>query len=277
MKKIIVSLLLIFIGSSILSPVFAEDMNMAKTMEKKFEGRGRSATESGNSGPSTQSLEVLKKRANMMIDKRIESLKKLWTRVDANPKLDADSKAEVKKQIDEVVARLTALKTDVANATDTASVQALFKKVLDEKVYTNVMQKVQLLHLINKLSMLTTKLETLSTGLETLILNAEKEGKDVTTLKTNLASLKTQIATLKTTLAGAKTRISTASATDYKQTIIDVRGDILKVRLGLMQVKILIASIRIDLKKLNGASDDESITPTSTSSPSLTPTSPVGE
>jgi chromosome segregation ATPase len=161
-------------------------------------------------------ISKLKTRADAEIDRRIESLKKLITRLSDAKHLTADQKTSMTTDIQKLITDLTALKTKIAADTDIATLKPDVQSIVkDYRVYAIQLPKVHMAAVSDSLTAAITTLNALVTKLQTRIDEAKTQGNTVTTLQTALDDMKTKIADAQKKITQIEAAASALTPTGY--------------------------------------------------------------
>lgn len=244
----ILTILTIFLASAL--PSFAltprNEVIQEKIQERETIKASKAATKE-----ETQ-LTKIKERANKMIENRLTSLNNILTRIQNDRKLSSEDKASLTQQVNDVISKLTTLKTKINADTDVETARADAKSIVnDYKVFAMFEPKIRLLIVIGNLQTLSLKMSAILTRLQTFVNEQKSNGQNVVALQASLDDINTRLKTIDTKLADDKTKISAVTVTsDYKTTFVAVRQDLATVRSEFARIRNDIAQIRSSFKKL---------------------------
>lgn len=195
MRKIFsISLITVFLLTLVVSPAFAV------TRPEKMSSNAAVKT----ANLQDASIEKLKERATKEIDRRIESLNKLITRISEFKKLSAAQKTALTAQVQAEITKLTALKTKIAADTDLATLKTDIQSIVTAyRVYALFMPKIQILGAADRVQTTADTMSSQAATLEVKINEQQTAGQNVTELQTLLTDMKAKIADAKTQAQGA--------------------------------------------------------------------------
>jgi hypothetical protein len=151
-------------------------------------------------------MEARKARAPADIDRRIASLTKLETRINAMVRVSDATKASLKATIDAQIKVLTDLKAKIAADTDEATLKADMQSITKAyRIYMLVMPQGTILAAADRVSTTVDLMTTLDTKLDARISDAATAGKDVSALTSASIDLKAKLEIAKTDAASAVT------------------------------------------------------------------------
>ncbi len=205
-------------------------------------------------------IEKIKERANKEIDRRIEGLTKLKTRIDNMRRVATTTKTQIKATVDLQITNLTTLKAKIAADTDITVLRTDVKSITQTyRIYALIMPQVHILAAADRVMTTADTMTALGVKLQTRITETQTAGKDVTTLNTLLTAYNAKIADAKVQAQAAITL--TASLTPdnsdeakfqaNKKALTDARA---KLRLAEQDLKAARENARKiinELKKLN--------------------------
>lgn len=143
-------------------------------------------------------IEKLIERGESAIEKRIESLRKLKERL-ANARLvSAEVLASINASLDAEIAKLEALKADIASGTATSTLKADIKSIKkDFRIFMLVEPKAHIAASASRINAVVTQMNQLVVKLEARITEAKNAGTDVSAAETALADMKAKLADAK--------------------------------------------------------------------------------
>lgn len=145
------------------------------------------------------SMEKLKERADKEISRRIESLRKLITRISEFKKISSAQKTSLTAQVQAEIDKLTALQAKIAADTDLETLKTDVKSIVTAyRIYALFMPKIQILGSADRLQTTVDQMSSHAARLETKIGEQESNGQDVSELQTLLTDMKANIASAKT-------------------------------------------------------------------------------
>lgn len=200
MKKILILTILFLFLASLTTSVFAE--------ENLKEGRRFGAMNVGSKAAMREekmqqfteaNMERLKERAEKEINRRIESLNRLITRIGEFKKLNATQKSALTSQVQAEIDALEVLLTKIQADTDLETLKADVKSIVESyRIYALFMPKIQIMGAADRMLNVVDKMSSQAALLETKINDAGTGGSDVTELNALLADMEDKIADAKT-------------------------------------------------------------------------------
>jgi len=192
MKKIFsISLVAVFLFSVVVVPAFA-------ITTKPLDARSSSKAAEKKLARLDASMENLKERGEKEINRRLESLNKLLTRIAEFKKLSATQKAALNSQVQAEITKLNALLAKIQADTDVTTLQADVKSIVDSyRIYALFMPKIQILGASDRMLNTADLMSSQAAQLEVKINAKQTEGKNVADLLTLLADMKAKIADVK--------------------------------------------------------------------------------
>lgn len=153
---------------------------------------------------TAQRITKAKEQAQKEIDRRIQGLTKMSTRVDGMKRVSATGKTTVSATVQAEIAKLTALKAKVAASTDIETLRADIKSITQShRIYALIMPQSQIITAADKIVTTADSMTTLSTKLQTRITEAKAAGKDVSAQEAALVAFTAKLADAKVQAAAA--------------------------------------------------------------------------
>lgn len=189
-----------------------------------------------------QNVDNLKKKADQLIETRINSLNKLLQRMQGDKGLSADDQTFLSGEVRTNITNLTALKAKINSGTDINTVRADAKSIISKfKIFTIFEPRIRTLIMIGDLSALSAKTFSTTSKLQTLINTLKSQGKDVSTLQHLLDNINGDLAMINYKLAADKQSTRNSSTTSIFTT---VRKDLGTVRSEFTLIKKDITQMR---------------------------------
>jgi hypothetical protein len=143
--------------------------------------------------PSANKVDNLKERADREIQRRIEDLNRLITKINGLKKITDAQKSDFVNQVQAEITNLNTLKTKIDADTDLVTLKTDVQSIIKSyRIYLLFIPKINVLVAADSLDALSGKLSSLAAKLE-LRLNSSTDP-NTTTLKATLADMKTKIA-----------------------------------------------------------------------------------
>lgn len=254
MNKVYLAIIAILITTSLsfegTQKVFAADIaadNLIRDTNHMAAQASRAASRQDNE------LQHIIKKADMMINNRIDSLNKLKTRLQNDNKLSPEAKSNLSSDIQKIMDELIALKAKIDADPDVTTARNDVKQIVTNyHVYAVLEPKIRLLITLNNLQSLASHTQILVTQIQGLINNLQSQGKNVTGLNTLLGEVTTQLQTITTTITNDLNLVQNVSPTsDPKDTFIKVRKDIAQtIHQGFAKIRSDFAQMRIVFKQV---------------------------
>lgn len=218
-----------------------------------------------------RNLAEIIKRADTLIDIRINDLNSLITRIQNDTRLTEGEKQDFIKSVQDTISNLTTLKSkiDADSNLDTAltDIRQIYSSY---RVYEIFVPKTHMLLILNNLQEVAVKLKNTVSRLQNLIATLESQGKDVTILNGLVTDINSQL----TIIQNAITKdIQTTQAVDIStsnpgQALQQVKQDIQNtIRPAFQKIRSDITQIRQIVRALIPTTPTPSAMPTSTPSP----------
>lgn len=209
----------VFVFSLILTPTFAANTdvprNSSRAAEKKL-------------AVTDASMERLKAKAEKEINRRIESLSKLISRIGEMKKLTTAQKTALTSQVQAEITSLTNLLAKIKADTDLATLRADIKSIVDSyRIYALFMPKIQILGAADKVLNTADQMSSQAARLEAKINEKQTAGQNVTDLQTLLVDMKTKIIDAETQAQSAidiVTPLTPAGYPDNKSSLQSARA-----------------------------------------------------
>lgn len=197
----------------------------------------------------TNQLSNLKKRADQLIDNRINSLNRILQRIQNDSRLSADEKSSLSADVQTEISTLTSLKAKIDADTDITTARADAKSIITNfKVYAIFEPKLRILVIIDNLTGLSAKISSLTPKLQDLINNLKLNGKDVSKLQPLLDDVNSNLSTINSKLAADKQTVLAVSASSNPSVFAPVRQDLATVRAAFAQIRHDIGQMRVEFQ-----------------------------
>jgi hypothetical protein len=202
MKKILsINLIFVFIFSLVATPALAQ----GGVLKEKI----RNSSTAANIKERAQerqdaNMEKLKERAEKEINRRIESLNKLISRINEFKKLSSSQKASLTLEVQTEITSLTTLLAKIKADTDIETLKADVKSIVSSyRIYALFMPQIQILGAADRILNTADQMSSHAARLETKINEQQAKGQDVTDAQALLVDMKAKIANAKTQAQGA--------------------------------------------------------------------------
>lgn len=161
-------------------------------------------------------IENLKTKGAKEIDRRLNSLNKLITKINKIKRISADQKSQFLTEIQKNITELTNLKAKINADTDLETLRADVKSIVESyRIYAVFIPRIHILAGADAADIVTARLTALSTKLETRVAEAKTAGKNVADTESLLADMKAQIASAKTEINKAVESAISATPSGY--------------------------------------------------------------
>lgn len=237
MKKISIIFVLTLIVLSNCSSSFAiETLQTHPSLNSRTASSGSALTKDNLVLDKTADL---KSRGDLEIQRRIEALNKLITKINSFKKLTDAQKSDLTTQVQNQINSLNSLKTKIDADTDITTLRTDVKSIItDYRIFVFFIEDINIIAASERISSVLLNISAVSDKLKTRIIQAQTDGKDVTSLNTLLANMQTKITDATTLTNSAMTEVASLSATGYpgnKTTLIDART---KIRNAYEDIKV---------------------------------------
>ncbi|MDE2026875.1 MAG: hypothetical protein KGJ07_10415, partial [Patescibacteria group bacterium] len=237
MKKLLAIILLVIAGALSTQLVMAESVTMPSTQRAS-----RAAERQENT------LESLKARGDKLLTNRIDTLRKILTRVQNDKRLQPSDKSLLMSDINTTIANLTALQTKIdADTVITTTRSDVASIITSYRIYEIYEPKIFLLLVVDNLQTTDATLTSLSQKIQALFtklnITDPKSAAALTDMNTQLGAISTLLATDKTLHTNV-----TVSTTDPKSIFAQVRKDLTTVRADFAKIRSDIAQIRSSIR-----------------------------
>lgn len=195
MKKIVLAILFIFIFVLTPSLSFAiAPSDGAQTSTSSAKPRSEKAAD-----VQASKMEDLRGRGLAEIDRRVDALNKLISRIYGFKHLTPDQKTSLTSQVQAEIDNLTTLRAKIAADTDFESLKADVKGVVNSyRVYALFIPKIKILSAADVLLNAVEKFNMLYAELQAKVAAAKSAGGDVTALEEKLSSMQSKIESAQT-------------------------------------------------------------------------------
>lgn len=231
----------------IAAPVFAQDVRAG--IGARVDARVGSSTIRANAEAKMQTrITTAKERATQEIDRRIEKLNALNTRVQAMTHVSDTMKTNVASTISTEVSNLTALKAKIEAETEIEALKTDIKSIATSyRIFLLVIPQGHIQVASDKSMAAADSMTTLAGKLETRITEAQQAGSDVTALTSALVDMKAKV---------DSARVSAQAAVDATASLTPDNGDKTKMTANQAALKDARAKIQSALKDIQAARAD---------------------
>lgn len=203
-------------------------------------------------------LNQAKARGDNEIDRRIEALNKISTRIGEVKNISAGDKSALSAEIQTQVSALTALKSkldaDESTTTIKADIQSITKSY---RIYALVLPQISIMAAADRINTVADLITGVSTKVQVRVNAAQTAGKDVTTLQTALADILAKATDAKVQSQAATSLVATllpdngdaGVAASNKAALVSARA---KIKAGTADLE----AARKDIKKIIEALKD---------------------
>lgn len=244
MKKFLIATVLLFV---FVSPAFAlENTPTNPNSTLPFRTTAKLATRSAANVLQTQRIANLQTRAVKEIDRRINSLNELISKINSIKKISFNVKTQLITQIQTEIANLNTLKTKIQSDTTLDTLQTDVKSIITSfRVYAYFMPKITIMVAADKLNQTTENLSSISAKLQTRINEAKSKGMDTANLETLLTDLNNQIANANTQYQTAISQAESLTLPNYTD-----RSVFFNIRLEIVTGEKDLRAAILDAKKI---------------------------
>ncbi|HSW98284.1 MAG TPA: hypothetical protein VLF71_00430 [Candidatus Saccharimonadales bacterium] len=167
-------------------------------------------------GTEANRLQNIKTKGDAEIGRRLATLGKLFTNIDAATKLSASSKDALATEVSTEASALAALRTKLAGETTVAAAAADVQSMVSEyRVYALLVPKVQLVRAADDQQVAEQKLSDLATKLDARLSAAEKAGKNVGDLRVKLTDMAQNITNAQGISTSVESKVLPLQPSDY--------------------------------------------------------------
>ncbi len=214
-------------------------------------------------------MEKGQERGSSEIDRRIESLTNLKTRLASIKLLDATALATISANLDAEIAKLQSLKTQIQSDTSTSTLKDDVKSITQGlRIFAVVEPKARIAASASRINAVVTQMTALTTKLQARIDAAKTAGTDTTSAVTALADLQAKIADAKVQADAAVSLTANLAADNGDATVRasnlqalkDAKAKLVLAQKDLADARHDAGTIR-DIVKGSGGSDNASTTP----------------
>lgn len=150
------------------------------------------------SSTASNKISNLQARANKEIDRRIDRLNKLITRINSIKRLTSDQKSSFVSQIQTEITNLKNLKTKIAGDTDLTTLKADVRSIVTSyRVYALFIPQISLLASADRTLDIVDKVSALAAKLQSRIQTAQNKGNNVSSLQSALSDMQSKISDAK--------------------------------------------------------------------------------
>lgn len=198
MKKFIVFSLALVITIVISTPIFAEEGNTSTVKPTNREGiidiRNTGMQERKEINQA-QTMERLRTKANKEIERRIESLQKLITKINSVKRLTDSQRTTMVTQVQSEITNLTTLKSKIASDTTIDEIRTDVQSIVKSyRIYVLYIPKMTIIANADKiLNLLSGEMNTLTAKLQVRINELSANGVDVATINGLMAERKLKL------------------------------------------------------------------------------------
>lgn len=206
-------------------------------------------------------LDNLKKRADKMIENRINELTRLLSRIQADKKLSSDEKASLSANITTTINELRSLKAKIDGDSDLDSARLDARQIVTNfKINAIFVPKIRLIIMIDNLQALSAKIALLVPKIQDKINELKSKGQDVTNLQLLVNDIDNRLKTINNKLTQDKTTVLSISTSSLnaQKTLAEVRKDLASVRSEFAQIRHDIGRLRVDFKEILKATSSAS-------------------
>jgi hypothetical protein len=190
-------------------------------------GASAGATVNASAGGVTVSaamqtrITTAKSHADQEIDRRVQALNDLNTRVQGMVKVSADVKTSISNEVSTEVSNLTTLKAKIDADADIATLKTDIKSITaDYRIFMLVIPQGRITVAADRISAVTEAMTTFSGKLQTRITAAQTGGQDVTALSASLTDMNAKIADANVQATAAVSHVSSLQPDKGDKTIM---------------------------------------------------------
>ncbi len=218
-------------------------------------------------------LENLKNRALKEIDRRLEAMNGLTTRINNLKRLSDSQKSTLTTQLQTEITALTDLKTKIQADTDIDTLRSDLKSIISSyRIYALFIPKIHILTASEGLLSVTERLTNAYTALKGRVDSAKVAGDDTASMETALSLMQTKIAEATTQINTAITTVSSLSPEGYPGNTSSLKSARESLRSGRKALNEAYMAAKELQHMLRGVhlSISTTVSPTVTTSPSST-------
>ncbi len=214
------------------------------------------------------------KRADELINNRINSLNRLIARIQNDKRLTDSQKASLISDIQTNISGLNTLKAKIDADKDLQTALTDGKQIFTNfRIYAIFEPKIRLLITLNNMKDTVTRLQGLVPQIQTLIDNLKSQGKDVSGLTPLLSDISSQLSTMQTTIDTDITTVQgvTINSANPEVTFSKVKADINAIiKTGFNKIREDIEQMRLIFRQIIIGSATNPISTSSSSAESTT-------
>lgn len=217
--------------------------------------------------PKTADLSKYIAKADQEIDRRIQALSDLATRVQAMKKISSSDQASLAAKIQDEQTKLSNLKAKIDADTDLATLKADVKSITESyRIFMLIMPQIRILAAVDRINAISASMTDIGTKLQARISALQAAGKDVTALQAALSDYNAKIADANTQAQAASSRVLELVPDNGDKTVQAANTAALKQsRADITVANKDFAAARADAKKIldgvKGTSDTATTTP----------------
>lgn len=174
----------------------------------------------------TTVLQMIINRGDREIVRRLATLSKLTSKINASSKLTPADKNYLAGEVTGETTNLTALKTQLDAATTVAAARIAAQSIItDYRVYALIVPKILLISTADGQQLIESKLTALAGKLQTRLTAAAQSGKDVSALQAKLQDMNMQIQNASAISTSIEQKVLSLQPTDYNNDHTILSGD----------------------------------------------------
>lgn len=161
-------------------------------------------------------IELIHKRGNNEISRRLTTLNGLVDKINATSYLTSDQKSALIAELQAQIGSLQTVQTELSNEDSvTAAKDDAQKVITDYRVYALVVPKIQIVLAADRQQVTESKLSSIAVKLQAEIDTAQSNSKDVTGLQAKLDDMNAKLKDAQTISSNVETQVLALQASDY--------------------------------------------------------------
>lgn len=219
--------------------------NIASTsMNGEVKGRGEGGEMKGKIGTNLISRKI--SNADKEIQRRIDALNKLASRIAQMKKVTDAQKANLTTLVQNQITAMTTLKAKIDADTATSTLQTDVKSITDSyRIYMLILPQIQILAAADRAETIVDAMNAMVPKIQAAITTAQNAGKDVSGLQASLADFNAKVADANTQAQAAITAVASLTpdngdstvAQSNKTALMNARADIKKANQDLQAAR----------------------------------------
>ncbi len=227
MKNIVKISSVLVLSSMLILPFAAYALDVNATVNANAQVGGTNTTVDAK---LQTRIDTAKDRANKEIDRRIDALNTLTSRVGELKRLTADEKTNISAALSNQITLLTNLKTKIAADTDITTLKADIKSITQSyRIFLVVLPQGRIAAAADEINTTADLFATLSAKIQAKITDAQNAGKDVSSLNTLLTEATAKVADSKIQADASVAHTANLKPDNGDQAVMKANNDAFKM------------------------------------------------